>query len=528
MKVVGKIATIASLLWLVACGGGGGNASKPDDGTGPGANGTLTVQAYGTVAGADAAISNFASSDLTVHAKATLKDKAGAGIANAIVKFSESGAGILTFAPESATALTNASGIAEVELKASSLTALGATQLVAEAAITDKTGAEVTLSGKQNVSVSAAVIQDPQAVATALNFKGAVPADQSIVIAGAGGNGRSETALLTFTVVDNSGAPIKGVVVDFSVVPAGAVVLNTTSGTSNSSGEITASVNSKSQPTSVIVKATVRGRNIGSQSDTLTVTTGVSTQLGFDLSASKFNLDADLSGDSSTLNVKIVDKNGNPVADGVPVVAQTPYGRVGTSGRGGCTTTNGGCSVEYQVQNPRPDDGVKVPVVFSTQTGQGTLISDTLHVWVTSVGDAALYDASGKLATSVTLPLLDPKACKFGSTTLYIGTPKGLATPAGTVIAVRSTSELTSPTIVDGTPTLDRAAGRTALTVTASGKAGTAAGTDTWSFKFTAAPSKTVSGYDLKVNYPECPKEEPETPTGPTNPGSTATGGGSV
>src|SRR5690606_10697576 len=115
---------------------------------------------------------------------------------------------------------------------------------------------------------------------------------------------------------------------------------------------------------------------------------------GFDLSASKFNMDYDLSGDSSTVNVRIVDRNGNPVSDGVAVVAQASFGRVGSSSRGGCTTQNGVCSVDYQVQNPRPADGIPVDVVFSTQTGQGTQISDSLQLWVTSVSWLNLYASS--------------------------------------------------------------------------------------------------------------------------------------
>jgi len=352
------------------------------------------------------------------------------------------------------------------------------------------------------------VVPDPQAVATAIRFKGAVPNDESIVIAGAGGNGRSEIALLTFSVVDSSGSPIKGVAVEFAAVPAGSVTLSTPNGITNSSGEVTATVNSTPQPTSVIIKATVRGRNISTQSDTLTVTTGVATQQGFDLSASKFNMDADLSGDTSTLTVRVVDANGNPVADGVPIIAQADFGSVGSSGRGGCTTVNGSCSVEYKVQNPRPKDGVPVSVLFSTQTGQGTQISDTLQLWATSVGWLNLYDTATATSpkTSLSLALTDAAACKFGGENLFIGTPKGFAAPAGTTVAVRSLKELATPTVVVGSPTLDRAGARTQVTLSATGKSESTGGTDTWTVTFTAGPSKTVSSVNLSVMVPPCTK----------------------
>ncbi|MFZ3125070.1 MAG: Ig-like domain-containing protein [Acidovorax sp.] len=512
MRKLFRILTVPLMAVLVACGGGGGDPGTSSSGGGSGGtaiSGTVTVQAYSRVAGEDVAVSSFSSSDLTVRAKATVKDSSGNAIANAIVTFSESGPGLLAFMPGSATALTNSAGVAEIDLKAATVTSQGATQLVATAAVTSKTGTEVSLAGKQNLAISGGVIQDPQAAAAAINFISVAPSDKSIVIAGAGGNGRSEVALLTFTVVDSSGAPLQGVVVDFTAVPADSVTLNASSGTTNASGQVTATVNSKSSPTSVIIKAAVHGRSgISTQSDTLTVTTGVATQRGFDLSASKFNLDADLSGDSSTLTVRIVDENGNPVADGVPVVAVTDFGSVGTSGRGGCTTVNGACSVEYTVQNPRPTDGTPVSVVFSTQTGQETQISDTLRLWVSSVSDLDLYehaDSVTPLTAPTTLTVTDAATCKFGSVNLSLGTPAGFAAPAGTTVAVRSLNGISTPAITDGSPTLDRATKRTPLTISASGTSGPADRSERWVFTFTAGPSKTVSTVELPVTVPACP-----------------------
>lgn len=512
MKLLGKVVAVTSLLWLAACGGGGGDPGSTNAGTGGGTtgtinNGSVSVQAYSRASGTDAPVNSFAASDLTVRAKATVKDKAGNGIANSIVTFSETGAGLLAFSPESATALTDSTGVAEIDMKAATLSSLGATQLVASASVAGSTGTDVAVTGSQNLSISGAIIQDPQAVATAINFTNAVPADKSIVIAGAGGNGRSETALLTFTVVDSSGSPLKGVMVDFAAVPAGSVTLNASSGTTNSAGQVTATVNSKAQPTSVIVNATVHGRSgISTQSDTLTVTTAVATQRGFDLSASKYNLDSDLSGDSSKLTVMIVDANGNPVADGVPVVAQADFGGVGTSGRGGCTTVNGVCTVDYRVQNPRPTDGAPVTVVFSTQTGDGTQISDSLRLWVTSVGSLNLYDTVGSTTptSNLNLSVTDQDACKFGAVSLFLGTPAGFAAPEGTTVGVTSLNERTTPTVVAGSPTLDRASGRTEVLLSSTGKKGGAGGTDTWRFTFTAGPSKTVRTFDLSVAVPSC------------------------
>lgn len=249
----------------------------------------------------------------------------GAAVANEIVTFSEDGGSLLKFSPESRTALTDSKGVAEVEISAATATSIGATRVKASATIATK-----EVSGGQNLAItSAPPTGDPQALVQAINFLDVVPSDKSIVIKGSGGNGRSETAILRFKVVDSSGSPIKDVVVDF-VEATGGVQVNIAQARSNNDGIVTTSVSSKSAPTSVVVRATVNGRNVTSQSDLLTVTTGISTQRG-DLSASKFNLDLDLSGDTSTLRIGIVDSNGNPVSDGVPVVATVDFGRVGSS-----------------------------------------------------------------------------------------------------------------------------------------------------------------------------------------------------
>lgn len=512
MKIIGKIAACLSFTLLAACGGGGGDPGGSGNSSGEGGtsvNAIVNVQTFKGEGQGAAPVNSFSSSELDAHVKATVKDRAGNPIPGTVVTFSQEGSALLEFIPESATALTNKDGVAEVDVKAKDAQALGATQIVATVKVVDRTGQEKVATGRQSVSVSPTVVADPQAAAAAINFSKANPSDSSIVIAGSGGNGRSETALLTFTVVDGQGSPLKGVVVDFNVVPAGSVNLLTTQGTTNSAGEVTVSVSSKENPVSVIVNARVRERNISTQSDTLTVTTDIATQRGFDLSASKYNMDFDLSGDSSTINVMVVDRNGNPVADGLAVVAQADYGRVGTSGRGGCTTVNGKCSVQYEVQNPRPLDGVPVNVLFSTQTGQGERITDSLRLWVTSVGWLDFYadrNSTTPITAPINLSLVDAKTCKFSGFVLWLGTEKGFPAPAGTVITARSRSELANPAVVAGSPTLDSPGIRNLVEFSATGKPDNPAGVDNWVVQFTAGPSKTVYAVNLAVSVPACPK----------------------
>ncbi len=85
-----------------------------------------------TAAGADIASNSFAASD-TVRLLATLKTAAGAAAPNEVVTFAESGSGLLKFTPSAATALTNASGQAVIEVKAATLDSQGASTVSAPA-----------------------------------------------------------------------------------------------------------------------------------------------------------------------------------------------------------------------------------------------------------------------------------------------------------------------------------------------------------------------------------------------------------
>ncbi|MEO7953910.1 MAG: hypothetical protein ABIR35_07445, partial [Polaromonas sp.] len=218
-------------------------------------------------------------------------------------------------------------------------------------------------------------------------------------------------------------------------------------------------VSSKNTATAVVIKAVVDTRpEISSQSDQLLVTTGVATQAGFDLSATKYNLNSKITGDSSVITVRIVDTNGNPVADGVPVVFTTDYGAVGTSSRGGCTTINGSCAVTYSVQNPRPPDGGFALVTGSTQIGTGSAISDSLRLLISNPDLLNLYTAAsgGTVQSTFTAP---SNTCKF-TLSAFAGTAGGLPAPADTTVSALGLTSGFSAIVKTGSPVLDRTTNR--------------------------------------------------------------------
>lgn len=146
---------------VAACGGGGGSAGSTPGGGGGGGTGNPTdpvdptnptVPAVGSMRLVIANASGTEVSNIDggggYVARATLTNASGAAVTDRLVSFSLTDNAIATLQP--ATALTNASGVAQVSIAPSSLTAQGATTLTATAII-DAT----TLTATKDLAVSA-------------------------------------------------------------------------------------------------------------------------------------------------------------------------------------------------------------------------------------------------------------------------------------------------------------------------------------------------------------------------------------
>ena len=363
--------------------GGAGSGTGSGGGTGTTSDGSVTV----TMASTTGAASNTVSVGSPLVASATVKNAAGAPVKNVVVTFTVSSP-IAVLSPTAGTALTDSNGIAQIGLESGGIGA-GAAEIIASATIVGTTA----VTGKAGFVVG----MSPTATPAAINFLKASPADRSIVIKGAGGNGRTEVALLTFSVVDSSNSGVANKKVNFSTQSNQPVTLVNTSGTTNQNGEVTATINSGTLPTTVRVIATVDGTNISALSDTVTVTTGLPVQAAFSLSVETFNISGwNHDNEKTKINILMADASNNPVADGTPVVFQTDSGAVGSSDIGGCLTVNGACSVEFRSQAPRYGVGNtagKTPGVAtitasstsagSTLTGQINVVlsGDTPHVF---------------------------------------------------------------------------------------------------------------------------------------------------
>jgi len=242
--------------------------------------------------------------------------------------------------------------------------------------------------------------------AGSIQFISATPT--SITLKGTGGAGRQETSQVIFKVVDNGGNPLAtSQVVNFTLSTAvGGVSFSNglSTATANSdptTGQAVVTVQSGTIATPVRVLATTAGAagaTLSTQSDQLTITTGIPDQASFSLSTTVSNIEGwAFDGTQAILTARLADHFGNPVPDGTAVNFTTEGGSVGNNGLGACTTAQGSCTVTFTSQNLRPSNG-RVTLLayavgeesFTDLDGDG-LASKVNH----ATGTTELVDANG-------------------------------------------------------------------------------------------------------------------------------------
>ncbi|MFK8042037.1 hypothetical protein [Congregibacter sp.] len=209
-----------------------------------------------------------------------------------------------------------------------------------------------------------------------------------IALKNTGGPGRPEVASVTFEVLEEAvvlepgdpapgepgyldldkRTPLAGVTVNFALTNAlGGITLLNTSGVTNSQGLVVVDVSAGNVATSTVVTAsfdTSQNQQQAASSNQIVISTGLPQQNGISVSASQFHVPGarDIDGVESTITVRLVDRFGNPVADGTSVVFTTEYGAIDTSCLTGTsngeradpgTPAVGTCSVLWTSQAPR-------------------------------------------------------------------------------------------------------------------------------------------------------------------------------
>ncbi len=216
----------------------------------------------------------------------------------------------------------------------------------------DTIDAQVTLGGTHfSASRALEVLAD---VAGSIEFVTASP--NSIALVGTGGQGLAETATVSFRVKGSQGLPLANQTVNFGLTTAvGGIQLSPSSAVSDAEGLVSTVVQSGSVAVSVGVIATVNATSIKTQSDLLSISTGVPDQDSMTLSASTLAPEAlNYVGETITLSAFLGDAFNNPVPDGTAVTFTTEGGSI----VGSCTTAAGSCSSTWTSQQPIPGDGL--------------------------------------------------------------------------------------------------------------------------------------------------------------------------
>ncbi|QYX65285.1 Ig-like domain-containing protein [Shewanella putrefaciens] len=216
-----------------------------------------------------------------------------------------------------------------------------------------------TVAGNQTLTANFPFTLQRQTLAS-LSFESAEPAQ--IRIKGAGGTGASESSLVSFKVTSANGQPAAQQEVSFTLdtVVGGLSFANGTANAqslTNSQGIASVRVLSGTVPTPVRVVATAVDTDtkevITSQSEQLTVNTGLPQQLGFSLATTNANPEAgNVDGEKVTVTARLSDSFGNPAPNDTTVNFTSEGGQIEPS----CLTQNGACSVTWTSSDPRPQD----------------------------------------------------------------------------------------------------------------------------------------------------------------------------
>lgn len=209
-----------------------------------------------------------------------------------------------------------------------------------------------------------------------------------ITLQGTGGINKSETAKVTFRVMDSAGKPFGNALVNFSLnTTLGGLKLTSSSATSDPvTGNVVTSVQAGTMSTVVRVSATTGA--LYTQSDLLTISTGIPAQDSISISASTLNIEAwNIDGVTTDISVRLADHFHNPVPDGTAVYFTSEGARVDPA----CTTVNSECTVKLTSQALRPHDGRVT--VLARVIGEEAFIDLNSNGTVDSL--AEMIDANG-------------------------------------------------------------------------------------------------------------------------------------
>lgn len=229
------------------------------------------------------------------------------------------------------------------------------------------TGTDTVTATIAGSSQSGSISVTPLAVGSIV-FVSAAPAN--LALKSMGGLGYALQSVVTFKVLNTSGLPSANQAVSFSLSTAvGGITLSQASGSTDASGNVSTIVNSGNVATPVRVKATITGSSpeISTQSDLLTISTGLPTQDGMSVAFATLNSESfNIDGVENLVSVYLADHFGNPVPDGTAVSFSAQSGIIEPNcTTGGTANPHGVCTVKWRSSGLRPADGKNGILVYA-------------------------------------------------------------------------------------------------------------------------------------------------------------------
>lgn len=228
-----------------------------------------------------------------------------------------------------------------------------------------------TISATISGVTKSGVISVAAPKASNISYDSATPA--TIYITGTSGAGKLTDSVVKFKVVDSSGNPVAGKLVNFSLsTTIGGIKLNDTTATSDASGVASVTVSAGTVPTPLWVKATLADdATIVSQSPNLSIVTGLPTQDRFSVALETLNIEGwRRDGTTTTATIHAFDRLGNPVPDGTAI----NFVSEGAGVTSPCTTVSGACSVTVTSGEFRPRVDSE-PSLYGVSKGRITILA---------------------------------------------------------------------------------------------------------------------------------------------------------
>ena len=381
------LATLLAASILASCGGGDSGTITGDGGGGiDGGGGGQTAQ--GTVFMGAGDLTNFQNQIIDLGGITTLA--AGGSVGMSVLFAVDDGSGVLTSYTDQVDVTFSSScitqGLATVSPSATVTSSAGlATATYSAFGCDTGPGGEV-ITARANVGGTELAAQATLVVAGtdvgSVQFISAEPA--FIGLRGTGGVGIEEQSTVRFRVVDQVSGPVAGKDVTFALnTTVGGISLTPTSATSDINGEVQTVVQSGTVATTLRVTATEVETGVSTQSDLMTISTGIPHQNAFSIALGTCNTNTfNVDGHVVPVSVILSDRFQNPVPDGTAIAFTAEGGQIVN----GCVTDGGGCSVNWTSANPRP---TALSGDIAGQTG------GRVTIVATAIGEESFLDQNG-------------------------------------------------------------------------------------------------------------------------------------